>query len=432
MKRKHPWNVLIFPAATEIGLGIFDALRNCKEAALFGADIAKPTLADFCYKKLYNLPLIHEPNFMNALNQLIADLNIDAIFPASDDACLSLAEKADRLSIPVITSPFETCRIARSKRLTYEALGNVVPIPEIFAKADNNIAWPCFVKPDCGQGSLRARHVNDFATLQAALEGEPDLLTLEYLPGTEYTVDCFSHPVHGLLYAQARERIQTKAGISVQTQPVRLREAWDYAARISKKMVFHGAWFFQVKYSAKGELKLLEIAPRLAGSMVMSYAFGPNLPLLSLYAAMGCDITAVPVSSSFRVRLGRSLNIKFIDERPIGALYMDYDDTLITHGRVNTQMIALIFNCRNRGIPVILISRHSGELEVSLAKYGLTNMFDRIIHIPDPTMSKAQFIKEDDAVLIDDSFGERNLAIEDRGIRCFDSATAICLIDERI
>ena len=427
----QPWNVLVFPAASEIGLEIFRALRDCKEVILHAANLPGSNLASFYYKKIHSLPSIHHPDFDDALKQLVTELNIDAIFPAHDDVVATLGQHAAKLQIPVITSPAETCRICRSKRLTYELLANTVPVPKIFAPTDDDTVWPRFVKPDCGQGSERARRIYEASTLHTALAQEPDLLVLEDLPGTEYTVDCFSHQKQGLLYAQARERTQIKSGIAVQTHPVALPEAWDYATRISQKLVFHGAWFFQLKATAQGELKLLEVAPRIAGSMALSHALGVNLPLLSLYSAMGYTVS-VTILTSPEIKFGRSLDAKFIDDRTIEALYIDYDDTLVVHHRINIRLIALIFNCRNRGIPVILITRHAGELQDSLANNRLTPLFDKIIHITDSSVPKSNFIKEKNAVLIDDSFRERWETAQNCGIRCYDSAIAICLLDERI
>ena len=281
-----------------------------------------------------------------------------------------------------------------------------------------------------GQGSQRARLVTDRTALQAALAAEPDLLALEYLPGPEYTVDCFATPEQGVLFAAPRLRRQAKAGIAVLTEPAKLPEAWHYAELIHATLPMRGAWFFQLKTAANGQLKILEVAPRIAGSMALSHALGPNLPLLSLYAAAGQKVALDCMPG--RVRLARSLDTRFLDPRPFGVLYLDLDDTLLTQNGVNSRMMALIFNCHNRGIPVNLITRHHGDLTTTLQCYRLTGLFTRIIHLVNPDDTKASYINEPDAVLVDDSFSERHAAIQARGIRAYDAAGAACLIDERI
>jgi hypothetical protein len=59
------------------------------------------------------------------------------------------------------------------------------------------------------------------------------------------------------------------------------------ANKINKKLHFRGVWFFQVKENINGDLSLLEIAPRVAGTMALSRLKGVNLPLMSLFDFSG-------------------------------------------------------------------------------------------------------------------------------------------------
>ena len=61
--------------------------------------------------------------------------------------------------------------------------------------------------------------------LDAAITHLNAPIVCEYLPGEEYTVDCFSDREHGLLFAGARVRRRTRNGISVNTAPVASRSA---------------------------------------------------------------------------------------------------------------------------------------------------------------------------------------------------------------
>jgi predicted ATP-grasp superfamily ATP-dependent carboligase len=429
LKPAYPWNVLVFPAASEIGLEIHRALADCKEVNLVAANLAGPSLADFHYRTVHALPSVHEAAFLPQLQALLTHCAIDTIFPAHDDVLAALAELGDALLVPVIAAPPAACRICRSKKLTYAALAGQVPIPQLFDPAQDTLPWPVFVKPDKGQGSQRARRIDNAAQLTAALAAEPDLIVQELLPGAEYTVDCFSTREQGVLLAAPRIRRQAKSGIAVLTEPAELPEAKIFAARIHAALGLTGAWFFQLKADAAGELRLLEVAPRIAGSMALSRALGPNLPLLSLYAAAGHRVQLDVFPGA--VTLGRSLDVTFLDRRPFGALYLDLDDTLLVRGQVNTGMVALVYNCHNRGIPVTLLTRHRGDLAATLARHRLQGLFSRIVHLTDAAEPKAAHITEPDAVLVDDSFRERRLAVERCGIRAYDAAGAICLIDDR-
>lgn len=430
LRPDRPWNVLVFPAASEVGLEIFRSLRDCKEVVLHGAMQPGPSAADFHFQRLHTIPSIHDFACLPALQSLIARERIDAIFPAYDDVLLWLSAHAADISSAILGAPAATVKLCRAKSKTYAALTSIVPVPRQWAVDDPAMVFPVFVKPDCGQGSQRARRIDNRADLNQALAAEPDLIVLTYLPGVEYTVDCFSQRSKAVLFAAARERLQTRTGIATRTQPANLPEAKVLAARIAERLELHGPWFFQLKRDAAGVLTLLEVAPRIAGSMALSRAGGPNFALLSLYEAAGFDLSIDAFAHS--MVLGRSLDTRFIYDQPLGALYIDLDDTLILRGAVNPRLVALIFQCRNRGIPVHLITRHRGDLAATLAHFRLQLLFDRIIHLPtDLRVTKGAQMTEPNAVLIDDSFAERHVATHDYGLRCFDAAGALCLLDER-
>jgi hypothetical protein len=304
-----------------------------------------------------------------------------------------------------------------------------VRVPYVWSENVPDISFPVFVKPDRGQGSRGARRINIRSTLESALKTEPDLIVTEYLPGKEYTIDCFSQDK--ILFANARERIQSKMGISTFTRPIKFPAAQEIAEKIFRHMNIRGAWFFQLKENSFGDLCLLEVAPRIAGGMALNRATGPNFPLLALYDAAGHTVKIEAFDSD--MSMGRSLDVRFIYDQPIGALYFDLDDTLILRGQVNTSLVALIFQCRNRQIPVHLLTHHPENLEETLIKFRLNNIFDSIIHLPDAFVPKADFITAKNAIVIDDSFRERQ-AIEQAhkgNVRCFDAAGAVCLLDLR-
>ncbi|MHB0926024.1 MAG: ATP-grasp domain-containing protein, partial [Gallionellaceae bacterium] len=260
MKRR----VLVFPAGTEIGLEIFHALEHCKEVSLFGAgqDISNP--ARFVYPAYHVLPAISEPGWVDALIALCRSLHIDYIFPAYDDVIVALSREAEKLPAKVISSPSRACEITRSKSETYRALDGIVRVPRLYASAEEVDSYPVFVKPDRGQGSFGIARVDDKEALVAALRAIRDPIICEFLPGEEYTVDCFSDREKGVLFAGARSRRRTRNGISVNTLTEALPEATVMAKLIGRELGLHGAWFFQLKRAQDGQLALLEIAPRIA------------------------------------------------------------------------------------------------------------------------------------------------------------------------
>ena len=419
-------NVLVFPAATEVGLEINEALRHCKEVQVHGAGVGGSTHGPFAYEHFHELPSIHDPAWIDRLAQLCVRLGIDYIFPAYDDVIVALARVADRLPAVVLTSPLEVCELTRSKADTYRLLAPHLRVPAVHEGAPG--AFPVFVKPDRGQGSQGARRIDSAQALQEALRDTPGLLVTELLTGEEYTVDCFSDREQGVLFASARIRNRTRNGIAVNTQSVALPEALALAQRIQSVLPLRGAWFYQVKRATDGQLALLEIAPRIAGSMSTHRVQGVNFPLLTVFEHERLPLKIMVNAGP--VELDRALRNRYRHAVAYGALYMDLDDTLLLHGEVNLDAIRLVFQARNQGARTVLITRHALDLDATLRQHGLTGVFDEVIHLRQKE-KKSAYIRERDAIFVDDSFAERADVSRVCGIPTFDNSMIELLLSGR-
>jgi carbamoyl-phosphate synthase large subunit len=423
-----PYGVLVFPGGTEIGLELRRALADLKEIRLAGAGSELDRHGPFAYRHWRTVPSVGTAGWIDALNAVVDELAVDAIFPGHDDVLLALAEHADELRAGVVTSPLETCRITRSKRTTYELLDGAVPVPRVF---DGDVTeFPVFAKPDRSQGSQGAMAVADEAALVAAVAAGSDLI-MELLPGREHTVDCFSDRERGLLFARGRLRERTRAGISMATRTQPDNElAERYARAIAERLELHGAWFFQLREDRHGEPRLLEVAPRVAGTSALHRVLGVNFPLLALYEHLRMPVAVAP--NDIEIRLDRALVNRYAHDLEYGHVYVDLDDTLLVGDAVNTRLVAFLFQCVNAGRRIVLITRHARDVDETLARHRLSGLWDDVVHIRDDGVEKAEHIRERDAILIDDSFRERRVAHERLGIATFDSSMIELLIDDRL
>ena len=410
-------NVLVFPAGTEIGLEIFHALKSCKEINLFGAGQDISNHAKFLYAQYYSLPSIHEENWLDALTNLCETLQIDYIFPAYDDVIVALSKAKDSLPATVICPSEKVCEITRSKSKTYMYLQDVVKVPRLYASPQEVMQYPVFIKPDQGQGSIGAKKITSKEELLSSLSELPDAIISEFLPGEEYTIDCFSDREKGLLFSGARIRGRMRNGIAVNTQTVDLPEADQIAKKIGERLSLHGAWFFQMKRSSDGSLTLLEVAPRIAGSMATHRVIGVNFPLLCIY-----EHERFPVhirTNEGAVELDRALSNRYKHSIKFNVLYVDLDDTLILNQRVNEEVVRLIYQCINDRKKIVLITRHALDLHKTLVSHRLAGLFDEIIHLS-KTEKKSSYINESNAIFVDDSFSERLDVANVCGIPTFD------------
>jgi len=410
--------VLVFPCGSEIGLEVYRSLWCAKEVDLWGGSSTSDH-GMFVFKHyIPDIPYVGADNFISTLNNIVVEHGFDYVIPAHDDAVLKLAKAYDEgnLRCKVLTSPFKTCKITRSKRRTIEAVKGDILTPKIYDDLSQIDTLPVFIKPDVGQGSKGTVLATSIEDAKYSLDKYPNLLIMEYLPGREYTVDCFTNRHGNLIFCGGRERIRISNGISTNTRPVNLPMIRQMANILNSIFSFRGVWFFQVKENACGELALLEVSPRLAGTMGMFRNLGVNFLLMSLYDSEGFDVT--PLVNEFTIEMDRALAGKFKLGLEYSDVYLDYDDCLVLDEQLNIQAVTFIYQCINKGISVHLLTRHSGDLMAKLKKLRLIKAFDSIVRLTKGER-KSDHIKSVNAIFIDDSFAERREVFEQLGIAVF-------------
>lgn len=414
-------NVLVFPCGSEVGLEVNEALKRDKHIRLFGLS-SVPCHGKFVFDNyIEGIPFINTDTFIDELNAVIDKYEIDVLIPAYDDAILYLSENRDKLNCRLVTSGDVTCRIARSKLRTYQKLEGCSFVPRTYSIDEiSEEDLPLFAKPDIGQGSQGAFRIDSLEDLQAVRDSDEEYVICELLPGKEYTVDCFTDMDGKIISMSMRGRNRIRNGISVNTATVPLTdEVRDIACAINERISFDGVWFFQVKKAADGKFKLLEIAPRVAGSMSLSRVRGFNYILNSVYQTMGVRVSGIEHMLE-QVEEDRALSNNYRLGVEYNTVYIDLDDTLIFEDKVNTEAMAFLYQCANSGKKIKILSRHACREQDTLDRFRIdVRLFDEIIHVEDEEL-KSSFIKEKDAIFIDDAFRERADVSRVNGIPVFD------------
>lgn len=423
-------NVLVIPAGTEIALEINSALRYSKFVRLFGAT-SVPCHAQFVYENCAeDVPYPDSPDFAEKVNEIIKRFNINYIYPAHDSVLLALTRLQDRLNAKVVTSALETVEITRSKNKTYEFFSGASYLPKTYKSVDEIESYPVFIKPAMGQGSQGARRIDCKEALADALSDGVEYAICEYLPGEEFTVDCFTDRTGALRVVSPRSRERIRAGISVRSKRTECDEKIRTVAEdINGRLSFTGAWFFQLKRNTRGEYRLMEIAPRIAGTMSVTRNSGINMPMLTLFALMGYDVDII--DNGNELLLDRAFVSRFKTDIEYSNVYVDFDDTLTVNGRVNDYLMMYLYQARGRGKKLFLLTKHSTDIYDSMEKYAISpKLFEEIIHIPKNT-EKSEYIKPD-SIFIDDSFSERMRVHKRCGIPVFDVDMVESLMDWRV
>jgi len=422
-------NILVFPCGSEVALEIYRSVRHSRFFNLIGANSIDDHGKFVFTNYVGSLPFYSDPSFIDELKTVLNINKIDAIYPATDAVSLFLTSHKNEIKIPIISSPSITNEICSSKLKTYNFFTNVIPTPIIFSNINDVEYFPIFAKPEIGYGSRGAKKIINKKMAEVHLAEFPGTIFMEYLPGKEYTIDCFTNSKGQLLFVGSRIRKRIMNGISVNTSTSETTENIFFsklATIINQKLQLRGAWFFQMKENTNNDLVLLEIATRLGGSSATYRIQGVNFALLTLFDAFGYEVNVQ--HNMFEVELDRALYNRYKLSIDYSTIYIDLDDTIIINDKINTQSIALIYQAINSGKKITLLTKHKGDLNQTLKKYRLQHLFDDIIHI-NPEDDKSSFVNDYNAIFIDDSFTERSSVMQKTGLPVFSPDAIESLID---
>jgi hypothetical protein len=296
--------------------------------------------------------------------------------------------------------------------------------------------YPFFARPNIGRGSIGAQLVQSKEELAVLADKYgTDYILTEVLPGKEYTVDCINDLQGNLLAHCIRERIEIKRGITHIGRTV-CRPDISEIARVVNECIpgIKGGWFFQVKEDEAGNPKLLEANLRVSGTMCLTRQAGLNIPLLTVMLFRGEKILQQSITKpKMDLVVSRRLTEQYQQDALSEAqlVIWDLDDTLVD-GTVDHNTVEAIFPHKNivdtmislyrRGAKQAICSRnrwlprHDRVLvEKILQLHCIPTQLLEIILI-DQFREKSCMIQDicaaieispDRAVLIDDSFKER-------------------------
>jgi carbamoyl-phosphate synthase large subunit len=310
-------NLLLTGCGCPGTFGTVYALRNNQDGRKFrivGTDVQPNRVGKYIVDRFYRVPLAVDPEYINFISTICKVEHIDLILPQTTAEVQVLAGM-DK----VICSP--SVQIANDKYLLYkEAEKAKVPIPKYRLISDRkelfnavfDFGYPdkkVVVKPrvSCGGRGLKIidstywnkeNYLNekpdpyrtsfyDFSTIFKE-DIMPELLISEYLPGKEYTIDCFRGK-NGFV-SIVRERKEIRSGISFDNKVIYSRYFRGLCGKLAEKLNLLYCFGFQFKGNDEGTPVLLECNPRVQGTMVVSMFAGFNVIYNAVKEALGEEV----------------------------------------------------------------------------------------------------------------------------------------------
>lgn len=423
-------NVLVYPCGAESGLEIHLALKDVMNIRVIGAS-GKEDHGRMVYENYYgNFPLINDDNFIEALNNLIEKEQIDLIMPTHDTILVFMAKNAHKINTKIAVAGLAQAEICRSKKKIYTLFKDFDFCPTVYASLSEIKSLPIYAKLDEGQGSKGAFVVQQMSQLSNLPDIENYVL-MEYLPGEEFTIDCFTDRKGFVKFVGPRIRKRVFDGVCVNSHSVTLTDEINEIAKIvSEKIGIRGSWYFQLKKNDEGKFKLLEASIKIAGNMNVFRGLGVNFPLLMVYDYLDYDVQIMP--NEYTIEGDRSLQSRYSIDLEYSTIYIDFDDTITKNGKVNANVIQFLYHQKTKGRSIHLITKHKFDLNETLENLAIhKGIFSEIIHL-NMEDEKYLYIKETEKVIfIDNAYGERMKVKKELNIPVFDVDALNTLIDWR-
>ena len=260
------------------------------------------------------IPAGADPDFTSVLLARCQALGVDVVLPTVDAELRPLAQAGPQYAaagIDLLLAPAQALDVILDKLALARRCAGVVRVPstELFGPAvdPERLTYPVIVKPRTGSGSRGVITVGSAVEL-AALERSPALLVQEFLPGEEYSIDVLADASGHVIASVPRLRARVDSGVSVGGRTVRDEELSSFGRAVAQATGLTYVANVQCKRDAAGRPALLEVNPRMPGTLGLTIASGVDMPRLALAALRGQPL---PATLGFRERAV----VRFLDER---------------------------------------------------------------------------------------------------------------------
>ena len=252
------------------------------------------------------VPAVYDPKYVDITLSICKEQKIDALLSLNDLELPILAENKERFvafGVKVIVSDPSVIDIAFDKYKTaqwVESLGLNAPKTYVRleeakkALATGEIAFPLFMKPRWGSGSIGLESIVDMEELDiyynllmkkikktilaTASIGDEYIMIQEKLTGKEFGLDVMNDLEGNNVGVSVKQKLAMRAGETDKAITVDLPEVYEMGKKIGENLRHIGNLDVDIMQRANGDYCVLELNPRFGGGYPFSYEAGVNMP----------------------------------------------------------------------------------------------------------------------------------------------------------
>jgi carbamoyl-phosphate synthase large subunit len=298
----EPVRIFLTGAGTASAINVIKALRRQTELPVFIVTGDMNPLAAGLYLGDQHrlLPPATDEEYIPRVLEICRQESIRILLPIFSKEIMVFAEHKELFAqegIAISVSAPSVVEMCNSKASTHSFfLQHQIPAPHMYTldalDHPEQLDFPLFMKPEEGRSSIDTFKIDDPSQLDFFQKFVSRPIVMQYVHGTEYTVDVLADFQGETIVAVPRVRINTKAGQSVIGKTVHSPEIIQWVKRITQAAGISGQCNIQcIERKSDGRLFFIEINPRFAaGGLMLTVAAGVNIPLLLIKLLLGRPI----------------------------------------------------------------------------------------------------------------------------------------------
>jgi carbamoyl-phosphate synthase large subunit len=233
------------------------------------------------------LPAGGSEEFVDELLTLCLHQEIAILVSTVDAELEPVAKNSERFSAigtKILGAPLEVLQKTLDKLTLIQSCSTVVRTPRTELASQTDIStwtFPVLVKPrrgSGGRGVVVLHAPQDFL----AMDSLPGLIVQEFLPGEEYSIDVLATRNGIPIAAVPRLRARVDSGIAVAGYSICDEVLESFAKKVVTTLKIPYISNVQVRRATNGEPALMEVNPRVPGSLALTRAAGVDMVRLAV------------------------------------------------------------------------------------------------------------------------------------------------------
>ncbi|MBC5687518.1 ATP-grasp domain-containing protein [Mediterraneibacter sp. NSJ-55] len=286
-------NVLLTSVGGSTGVFLSKSLRKYRNLRLIGVDMSELVASKIWLDSFYTVPAVNDVKYFEKINKIIELEKVDVIIPITSydmNTFCEEEEKIGRYKDKLLIMDNKTHKLLHNKETCYQYLNKIGIAVPIIVEAPK--VYPVVLKAKEDTGSKKTFIIKNQDEFEYYSRKVENTIVVEYLEGTEYTVDCLFDREGECIGYNIRERKKMNGGGAV----ISINREIDGVKKIIEKLEstgrIKGPVNFQFKIDNEKNIKIFDFNTRFAsGGLPVTVASGFDIPYLLVRLILGEKIT---------------------------------------------------------------------------------------------------------------------------------------------